>query len=125
MGNLIKAYIQSLKEIEDRLRQMKKFDPIKIVIRAIQIGGLAGIVGISGLTFFTGIEVYNIGKIINSSANVNQTRERIVKYREDSSIDDLAGICGYSALGGIGILGAGVIGSTQYISYRRRREEDK
>jgi len=115
MKNLIKRY----RETEDKLRQMRRFHPIKIGIRAIQIGGLVSLLGMASGGIFMGLGVQNQMRIAENSRDIQEFNEGVERYHKQSIIDDCARVSVYTALGGALILGAGVIGTTQYISYKK------
>ena len=101
---------------------MNKFNPIKLGIRTIQAGGLICLLGIGGWGVSATIDVYNQIKIIENSKNSQEARERVGQYHKDSSVDDCTEIFAKIGLVGVCALGAGVVGTTQYISYQRRKD---
>lgn len=117
MKNPIKVH----RELEDKLRQMKRFHPIKIGVRAIQAGTLVGLLGLVSSGVFVELDILNQVQIVKNSRNVQEFNESIEKYRKRSTIDDYARASAYTALGGTLLFGAGVVGTTQYISRKKQR----
>ena len=103
---------------------MRKFNPIKIGARIFQTGGLVCILGLGGWSVSATMDVYNQIQIIEESRNSQEAKAKIVQYHKESALDDCAEIFGKIGLAGAGVLGAGVVGTTQYISYQRRKREE-
>lgn len=133
MENMYSEMRREAKEIADDFRQeiresnygrlkMNKFNPIKFGIRTIQVGGLVCLLGLGGWGASATIGVYNQIQIIENSKNPQEAREKVDQYHKESGFDDCAEIFAKIGLAGVCALGIGVVGTTQYISYQRRKD---
>lgn len=103
---------------------MNKFNPIKFGVRTIQAGGLVCLLGFGGWGVSATMDVYNQIQIVEKSKNSQEAKIKIVQYHKESTLDDYAKIFAEIGLAGACVLGAGVVGTTQYISYQRRKREE-
>jgi hypothetical protein len=69
------------------------------------------------------LNVKNQIQITENSRNIQEFNECIKGYNKGSIIDDCAKASAYTALGGALILGTGIIGTTQYISYKKNKNQ--